>query len=72
MSFLRKYPMPLPGQRFGKLTVRRAVKYGYTVRRAVKYGYTWYAECVCNCGTIKEIPPSLLARGKIVSCGCAK
>lgn len=52
----------LTGQRFGLLTAIRP-----TSQHA---DGTYYWECRCQCGTIKEIKGSYLTRGDTKSCGC--
>jgi hypothetical protein len=50
------------GTRYTKLVVRKFT--GFNYRRNAMF------ECECDCGTVKEIPGSLLRSGDVKSCGC--
>lgn len=50
------------GTRYTKLVVRKFT--GFNDRRNAMF------ECECDCGTVKEIPGSLLRSGGVQSCGC--
>lgn len=49
------------GQRFGRLVITKLYSDDNTS----------FAECQCDCGTIKRVAISNLKRGNTVSCGCA-
>lgn len=54
------------GKKFGRLTVLKDVQ-----DRITPKGKTMrYVECLCKCGTIKEISICSLLSGKTKSCGC--
>lgn len=53
----------LSGQKFGNWTV---------VKKTGSYLGTAIYECLCDCGTKKEVLRSNLVSGKTKSCGCAK
>jgi hypothetical protein len=52
----------LTGRVFGRLTVR-----GPTGRRS--HGSALW-DCLCSCGTPKEVSTNALMKGKVKSCGC--
>lgn len=52
--------MNLKGKKFGRLTVNKRIE-------SIKYTI-W--ECICDCGTIKNIMASNLRKGHVKSCGC--
>jgi hypothetical protein len=51
----------ITGLRFGKWTAIKPIKSNAT-------GYFW--ECICDCGTKREVVGSSLRQGKSKSCGC--
>lgn len=51
----------ISGQKFGRLTV---------VKRVANRGTRVFFECLCECGTRKEIGVALLRNGATRSCGC--
>ena len=55
---------PVPGERFGRLTVLTEAP---TRANGVRY-----VQVSCNCGVVKETSWSHVFRGVVVSCGCAK
>lgn len=60
---LKKVTHDLTGNKFGLLTaIKKSSRLG-------KSGWKW--ECICECGTIKNVLASALANGVTVSCGCA-
>lgn len=54
----------LTNNRYGKLIVIRMF------RNSKKQ--SWYCECKCECGNIKNIQPHHLIAGRTISCGCAR
>ena len=57
--------LDLEGKRFGRLVAVRA-----TDKRNPKGSVIW--ECVCDCGTIVEVPSEGLTGGNNISCGCRR
>lgn len=55
----------LTGQRRGRLVALRP-----TDRRLSNGAVYW--ECLCDCGTVKEVSAQALRRGQTFSCGCLK
>lgn len=53
----------LSGLRSGRLLIVKFSHYEPKNR-------TNYWECMCDCGTIKVLPGTVVKKGKIVSCGC--
>jgi hypothetical protein len=62
--FLSKERIYTNGERFGKLTVIGQFVYPVEMK---KHRPT-HLLCVCDCGTVKDVPKAPLVRGKIVSC----
>ncbi|QLR23339.1 hypothetical protein HV350_07930 [Citrobacter sp. RHBSTW-01013] len=54
--------MARQGQKFGRLEV---------LMTGVKGRYRYYAVCRCDCGTEKCVRADHLAKGSVISCGCA-
>jgi hypothetical protein len=64
------YPSNLTGYRFGKLLV---IAKGKTVKRnGYRSGTRVYWECVCDCGSKKEVVRDSLIKGQTLSCGCLR
>lgn len=59
---LERVRLDLAGRTFGRLTAVEPVA-------SSRYGRTW--RCVCSCGGESRVLASLLAAGRIISCGCA-
>ena len=55
---------PVPGERFGRLTV--------LAEAPTRANGSRYVQVSCNCGVVKETSWSHVFRGVVVSCGCAK
>jgi len=55
-----------PGERFGRWVIVRETE----PRRYASGIGNRYAECLCDCGTTREVRISALISGKSVSCGC--
>jgi len=57
----------LTGNRYGLWTVLKRSK-KYKILKGIEVGYFW--ECLCDCGTKKEIQAGSLKNGDSQSCGC--
>lgn len=51
------------GKQYNKLTIKRV---------SGKIWYNYIYECECECGTITNVPRTVLFRGRIKSCGCIR
>ena len=59
VNFKQKHKEDLTGRTFGRWSVK-----GKGLDNRLMY------LCVCDCGTIREVPPSRLKSGRSTSCGC--
>lgn len=72
----KKHPDPVPGQRFGRLTIQRKserlTKQPYKLKNGEKrfsHRYIHYI-CLCDCGKEAEVRKSSLVNDHTKSCGC--
>lgn len=54
------------GDRFGYLTITKTFSIRIDNRKVLM------CECLCDCGTLKEIAKGNVVRGNTISCGCYK
>lgn len=62
--------LDIAGQRFNRWTAISCVRESYRDESGKKLNTLW--ECVCDCGTVSEVPVNALRSGTSRSCGCLK
>jgi 5-methylcytosine-specific restriction endonuclease McrA len=60
----------ITGQPFGRWTVQRFVRVEKCTTKTGRSHMKYFWECLCGCGTTKEVEASHLRSGRSQSCGC--